>query len=279
MLHIRTMNPDDLDAAMHLKEQAGWNQIEADWRRFLEMEPAGCFAADWERRLVGTTVTCFFGPVAWIAMVLVDPEFRGRGIGKALMSHALNFLDASGVSTVRLDATPFGEPLYKKLGFEVEYGLARFEGTPQVTTASHGKADHVSSADYPLVFRMDQLITGTDRRKFLTRLFAEQPEQIRVVRFSESIAGFLASRPGTRARQIGPCLGGHGIGGILLADALSRFAGTVVYVDIPVQNLAASNMVERSGLTIQRRLIRMRRGPPVAEQTDHIWASSGPELG
>ena len=279
MLHIRTMTPDDLDSAMHLKDQAGWNQTEADWRRFLEMEPMGCFAADWDDRLVGTTVTCIFGPVAWIAMVLVDPEFRGRGIGKALMTYALDFLDAYGVSTVRLDATPLGEPLYKKLGFETEYGLARFEGTPQLTTPSHGKIDHAHSRDYPLLFQIDQKVTGSDRKKFLARFFEEQSEQIRVVRSSETIAGFLTCRPGTRAKQIGPCLGGQGIGGILLADAMSRFSQTPICVDIPVQNAAASNMAERSGLIIQRHLIRMRRGPLVAEQTDHIWASSGPELG
>jgi ribosomal protein S18 acetylase RimI-like enzyme len=273
------MTLNDLDPAMRLKDQAGWNQTEADWRRFLEMEPTGCFAADWDGRFVGTTVTCVFGPVAWIAMVLVAPEFRGRGIGKALMTHALDFLNASGVSIVRLDATPLGEPLYKKLGFEVEYGLARFEGTPQVTTPSRGKIDHAHSQDYPLLFQIDQLVTGADRKKFLARLFAEHSEYIRVVRSPETIAGFLASRPGTLAWQIGPCLGGRGIGSVLLADALSRFVGTQVYADVPVQNAAASNLAERSGLTIQRRLIRMRRGPPVAEQTDHIWASSGPELG
>jgi len=279
MLHIRAMTLDDLDLAMLLKEQAGWNQTEADWRRFLEMEPTGCFVADWDGRLVGTTVTCIFGHVAWIAMVLVDPDFRARGIGKALMSHALGFLDDSWVSTVRLDATPLGEPLYKKLGFDVEYSLARFEGTPQPATPLHEKVDHIQPQDYALLFQMDQLITGADRSKFLSRLFAEQSEQIRAIRSAETIAGFLACRPGTRAWQIGPCLGRRGIGSVLLAEALSRFVGKLVYVDIPVQNNAAANLAERSGLNVQRRLIRMRRGPPVTERTDHIWASSGPELG
>jgi ribosomal protein S18 acetylase RimI-like enzyme len=279
MLHIRTLTRDDLDLAMRLKESAAWNQTEADWRRFLEMEPTGCFVADWDGLLVGTTVTCIFGQVAWIAMVLVDPEFRGRGIGKALMSHALGFLDDSGASTVRLDATPLGEPLYKRLGFVVEYGLARFEGTPQAGAAPHGKVDHIQSQDYPLLFQMDQLVTGADRKKFLSRLFVEQSEHIRVVRSAETIAGFLACRHGTRAWQVGPCLAGRGIGSVLLADALSRFVGTLVYVDIPGQNDAAVHLAERSGLTVQRLLTRMRRGPLVAERTDHIWASSGPELG
>src|SRR5260370_13144230 len=92
------------------------------------METDGCFAAEWKAQAVGTTVTGILGTVGWIAMVLVEPDWRGRGIGKALMSHALSFLDAQGVLSVRLDATALGKPLYEKLGFVVEYELARYEG-------------------------------------------------------------------------------------------------------------------------------------------------------
>jgi hypothetical protein len=38
-------------------------------------------------------------------------------------------------------------------------------------------------------------------------------------------------------------------------------------------------MAHRMGLTVQRHLVRMCRGQPVSELTNHIWASSGPELG
>ena len=279
MLRLRIMTSDDLSAAMGLKEKAGWNQTEADWRRFLDMEPTGSFVAEWDGRPVGTTVTCILGPVAWIAMVLVDPEFRGRGFGKALMTHALDFLDGQNVPSIRLDATALGKPLYEKLGFIVEYGLTRFEGIPQAVARPPGIVNDAGPQDWPMLFQMDREITGADRTKLLSRIFAAQPETIRVVRSAESIVGFQAARPGTRAWQIGPCLGRHGVGGILLADALNRFAGTRIFVDIPVQNQAGVTLAKRSGLTVQRHLIRMCRGQPVAERTDHIWASSGPELG
>lgn len=279
MLRIRTMSEIDSALAMSLKDQAGWNQTEVDWRRFLDMEPAGCFVAEWDGRPVGTTVTCILGRVAWIAMVLVEPHFRGRGIGKALMSHALDFLESQGVPSVRLDATELGKPLYEKLGFQVEYGLARFEGVPQDVTQPPGKVDKANLQDWPGLFQLDQKVTGADRSKFLGLLFAALPETIRVVRSEGSIIGYLAARPGTRAWQIGPCLGGRGAGAILLADAGSRFGGKRVFVDIPVQNEGGVALAKRNGLTVQRHLIRMRRGQPMAEHTDHIWASSGPELG
>ena len=278
MIRIRVLTHDEVPFAMKLKDQAGWNQTEADWRRFLDMEPDGCFAAEWDGQAVGTTVTCVLGSVAWIAMVLVDPDWRGRGIGKALMSHALSFLDAQGVPSVRLDATALGKPLYEKLGFVVEYELARYEGVPQGSDQSHA-VEKAIAQDWPQLFQLDRGITRADRSKFLTRLFSERREDVRMVRSGTEVVGFLAVRPGARAWQIGPCLSTHAAGAMLLADAANRHAGGRVFIDIPVDNQGAANMAHRMGLTVQRHLVRMRRGQPVSELTNHIWASSGPELG
>jgi len=278
MIRIRTMTHDDIPWAMRLKDQAGWNQTETDWRRFLEMEPDGCFVAEWDGQAVGTTIACILGSVAWIAMVLVDQEWRGRGIGKALMSHALNFLDARKIPSVRLDATALGKPLYERLGFVVEYELARYEGVPQGGATSRA-LEIVNEQDWPQLIQLDRETTGADRSKFITRLFLEQPESVRVVRSAKLFVGFAAGRQGTRAWQIGPCLSIPDAGADLLADAVHRHAGRQVFLDIPVQNQAAVKVAQKLGLTVQRHLVRMYRGKPVHERTDHIWASSGPELG
>src|SRR5574341_918485 len=129
MLRIRAMTQADLAAGMRLKEQAGWNQIEADWRRLLVLGSEGCYVAEWDQVVVATTCTTVFEKIGWISMVLVDVAHRGRGIATQLMQHAIGHLEHEGVKTVRLDATPLGRPVYEKLGFVAEYELARWEGT------------------------------------------------------------------------------------------------------------------------------------------------------
>src|SRR5262245_43463016 len=98
------MTPADVPLGMELKRLAGWNQTEADWRRLLDLEPDGCFVAELDGTASATLATCVFGAVAWIAMVLVHPRGRGRGLAKALLAHALNYLERRAVSSVRLDA-------------------------------------------------------------------------------------------------------------------------------------------------------------------------------
>ena len=87
------MTEADIPFGMHLRAQAGWNQLEADWQRLLALAPDGCFLAEVDGQPAGTAVAVAFGPIAWISMVLVDEAQRGRGVGTAIMRHVLAHLD------------------------------------------------------------------------------------------------------------------------------------------------------------------------------------------
>jgi GNAT superfamily N-acetyltransferase len=273
------MSLADLPVGLRLKDQAGWNQMPADWQRVVEFEPEGCFLAEMDGAPVGTTVTTCFGETAWIAMVLVEESMRGQGIGTRLMEHALAHLDARGVPGIRLDATPLGRPLYEKLGFRAEYELVRWQGTSPGTGTVHQTVS-LDAAGLDRAIQLDRQVTGIDRSRLLRRLHAEQPEQFAGLFRSETLLGYHSLRKGSRATQIGPAIAAEGQWGLtLLEEALARCPAGAVFVDIPVQNEPATRWAESQGFTIQRRLTRMGRGRPVADQPAQIWASFGPEKG
>jgi len=279
MIRIREMTVADMPFGMALKEQAGWNQTAADWRRFLALEPDGCFLAEEDGEPAGTLTTCVFGSVAWIAMVLVEEKRRGRGIATALLKHAIAYLDNRGVPTIRLDATALGRPVYVKLGFADEYGLTRYGGTP-APVPELGPVRAFTPDDLKAVTWLDRQVAGVDRGKLLARLLAEAPEGARVVDSRGTLSGYCALRPGMLATQVGPCLATLPNSGLrLLADALTRCAGTPVMMDIPTANDAATLFMRGTGLEAQRSFVRMYRGIPPVDEVNGIWASSGPEKG
>lgn len=277
MIRVRGMTFADLSLGLRLRQQAGWNQTAADWARFLSLQPDGCFVAEWDGIPAGTVTTCVFGPVAWVGMMLVEASRRGHGIGRALMTKALAFLDDRGVRSVRLDATPQGEPLYRSLGFVPQFRLGRWEGELRggegVSGVEVGRVQ-----DWDSILRLDREATGTDRRKLLLELFHEYPRELRVVRSGGAVAGYLTARRGLRALYVGPCLATAEAGPLLLADAWQRHAGQEVILDIPA-NHAAATWVRQHGLREQRPLLRMCRGDLVVERLPQLWASSGPEKG
>lgn len=278
MIRIRTIQWRDVPAATKLNRQAGWNQVEDDWFRFLSIEPQGCFAADSDGELVGTAVACAFGPVGWLAMVLVASSHRGRGIGSKLTAHAVSWLTRRGVRTIRLDATPLGRPIYEKLNFVPQYEVVRFEGT-LAPRKPEGVVRPASPDDLRGLIDLDTHVTRTERSKWLMALFSAWPEAVRVVSSGNEILGFVAARRGARAIQIGPCVATRGTGAILFGDLSQRYAGYPICVDVPLANSAAAHQAAQMGLDVQRHLIRMCRGDRVREKMDQLWASSGPEMG
>jgi len=282
MIRIRQMTQRDLPLGMRLKEQAGWNQTLSDWQRIVDLEPDGCFVAEYDGLAVGTASACVFDSVAWIAMVLVDEPFRRRGIGSRLMEHTLRYLDARQVATVRLDATPLGRRVYEKLGFLAEYDLTRWEGAapPAASAAADGlTVEQLPPERLGAFCALDRLVTGTDRRRLLERLIDEDPTRFRQLRRGDMVLGYWASRPGSKAIQLGPVLAcsAESVGPLVRA-ALFAFAGQNVFIDVPVHNHGAAEQTAK-WLRPQRTLTRMYRGQPVAERSELLCASFGPEKG
>ena len=279
MIHIRTMTAEDVPLGMRLKAQARFNQTEADWRRFLDLGPDGCFVAELDGEPVGTVTNCLFGSVGWIAMLLVDERVRGRGIGTRLLEHALAYLDARGARCARLDATPRGRPIYEKLGFVAEYELARWEGAASGGGSAEGVRP-VTPDRLGAVVELDRQAHGTDRRRLIERLYQERREAMCLFQADDKIAGYLTSRAGSNAAQIGPGAALSDAAGRALGDAaIERCVGHAVFVDVPVDNAPATRWAESKGLAVQRHFTRMRRGEPVVDRPSQIWASSGPEKG
>src|SRR6266581_4104988 len=129
------MTSDDIAAGLRLCRASGWNQLESDWRCFLELNPEGCRVVESDsaesdnaefgrvesdRRVAGTVATLRYEEkFSWVSMLLVDPEMRHRGIGSLLLGEALRLLE--DMETIRLDATPAGKLVYDKFGFVDEY--------------------------------------------------------------------------------------------------------------------------------------------------------------
>lgn len=70
------------------------------------------------------TIGCYPTPTggkAWIEDVVVDPAFRGQGIGKALVEHAICFAASAGADVLMLTSNPSriaANKLYQALHFE-----------------------------------------------------------------------------------------------------------------------------------------------------------------
>jgi GNAT superfamily N-acetyltransferase len=269
---------EDVGFGETLVIQSNWNQTPSDWLRFLELQPNGCFIATLSGQLAGTATTCVFDRVGWIAMVLVDARFRRQGVGRALLMHALSFLDNQGTESIRLDATSLGEPLYRSLGFAPQFKLARFSGSA-ARHFGHPRNIRAQAHDLQELLALDQQVVGYNRSSLLKELCKHGSNSLATYGTDLAIGGFVITRPGRLASQIGPCIANSAeVGETLIEQAISGCVDEV-FIDIPLDNRAAVNKAASLELTPTREFLRMCRGRPVEERIDKLWCSSGPEMG
>lgn len=233
---------------MALSTVVGWNQVEADWRRLLELEPAGCFGIEADGRVAASATVVTYGrELAWIGMVLTLPEYRGRGFATQLMQRCLDYCDAGRVRTVKLDATDLGRPVYEKLGFVEEYVVERWKGTLE------GGQRRAFEHDYEL----DHLAFGADRRALLERVGFSRPGRV------AAFAGPVVCRTAEQARERIEHGGAAGL----------------TFWDLPLINPEAVRLAGEMGFAPARRLWRMRRGPAIEERPEFAYAMAGFEYG
>ena len=272
---IRLLFESDIPSAMALKEAAGWNQTAADWRRLLSLEPNGCFAAVKDGRLVGTTTTTIYDELAWIGMVLVEPQHRRHGIAAQLMSVALEYLEGK-VETIKLDATALGQPVYERFGFEVESDVERWTGR---STGRETQSETL--IDREALLNLDRLAFNADRSKLIDKLIDDAVVPPVLIGTSYGVlSGYALARSGTRKIYVGPVVvKDRQVIETLLDRMLGQLPGRDVYIDINKECIVDASVMSDRGFVKERDLLRMVRGGPSQKTSFLVVAIAGPEVG
>jgi GNAT superfamily N-acetyltransferase len=230
-----------------------------DLAHYLRQQPDGWFLALLDGAAVGMGGAITYGTFARIGLMAVHPDFQRQGIGLALMQHLLNWIAAHGATTILLDATPAGAPLYAQLGFVTDdhacaYGQSR-PILPTEMPASGGTL--LQPSDFSEVVAFDAERFGASRSGILAMYQGEFPGRAFVARDREGkVAGYLIAQK----QRIGPWLADTPEAAeALLCQALSLFSGSASVL-VPEHNLAARALLERFGFTPGRRWQSMRRG-------------------
>jgi GNAT superfamily N-acetyltransferase len=255
---IRLLSVDDLEAALDLSATAGWNQRLDDWRMLLRLAPSAAFAALVDRRLVGTAIGIDYGGFAWIAMMLVDPSHRGRGIGRRLLEAAMGAVPSD--RPIRLDATPMGRPLYQQYGFEDEARLTRHVIPRARPRDASARLRRLTIADLKNLAGRDSHVFGGNRQTVLEWALDGAPQYGLVVESEAGPAHYCLGRAGRLFDQIGPVVAGDEEIAQTLVDAALGAAGVrPVAVDAFDAHSMFTTSLAALGFEPQRPLFRMCR--------------------
>jgi GNAT superfamily N-acetyltransferase len=280
---IRPMRPDDLEQASGLALAEGWNQTMNDWRILFNSPDNVCIIAEKDNRVAGTaTALNHDNKVAWIGMVLVDKLLRGQGAGKMLLEEIINRV--KHVEAVKLDATPAGEPLYRKLGFIEEYKIHRMTCSDLNYSSdrqSREEIQNISQQNISDILKLDRIIFGVDRGNLLRHLLKENPAGAFFINRDNHPDGYIFGRIGSRFNYIGPlCALTQDSARHLISEVIESLKGQDIALDIPDDKADLINWLETIGFVKQRHFVRMYLGVnPYPGRVSDQYLISGPEFG
>jgi GNAT superfamily N-acetyltransferase len=272
------MTGDDVPAGLRLCRASGWNQTEEDWRALLAGHPGGFVAAESEGRVVGTGGSVRYAPaLAWVCMILVEPESRGRGIGTRVMDEVLARLAGAGV--IGLDATPGGRPVYRKLGFRDGREIVRFARTAPDAPPRAAGVRPLRPSDLSAVLARDREAFGADRGDVLRWAAARAPEYAWLT--ESDAGGHCFGRPGHHADQLGPVVARDAeTARRLVLACLAGRPGRPFFLDAPRDPRPWGDALSALGFAPQRSFTRMYRGDGAEPgRPSEVFAVMGPEFG
>ena len=279
---LRGMAPADIAAGLELCRAARWNQTGRDWELFLRLSPGGCRVAVKDERIIGTVATARYeGRFSWIGLMLVAPAERGQGIGGRLMVEALEVL--RDMPSIRLDATPAGHAVYRKLGFVDEYLLSRMETAPSMPSPAPRPelARPMTKEDIPAVATFDIEVFGADRRLTLDWMYEGAPEYAWVIEERGQIVGYAFGRRGFNFEHLGPVVAhDRQTAQRLVSACLSRRSDKAFIIDASHHDAGWRGWLESIGFREQRPFTRMfYRDNPYPGLPPKQFGILGPEFG
>ena len=127
IVEIKTYSAEYHEAMQRFLDQLTTNPMtltEEMFRQLLASENNHQFFLMKDEQIAGMlTVGIYYSPTggkAWIEDVVVDETFRGQGLSKLLVAHAIEFTQSQGIPSLMLTSNPkriAANKLYQAMGF------------------------------------------------------------------------------------------------------------------------------------------------------------------
>ena len=128
IIEIKTYSPEYHEAMQRFLNQLTTSPMvltESMFHQLLDSENSHLFFIIKDEQIAGMlTVGIYYSPTggkAWIEDVVVDETFRGQGLSKVLVAHAIEFVKSQQIPLLMLTSNPkriAANKLYQAMGFE-----------------------------------------------------------------------------------------------------------------------------------------------------------------
>ncbi|SEI59776.1 Acetyltransferase (GNAT) domain-containing protein [Bacillus thuringiensis] len=234
-IRVERLRKEQIGDIVALSSYIGWDynieEIEAVFN-------SGIVYGVWNERkeLIASAAIILYGEaLASIGMVIVHPDYKGRGIGKMTTNSCMNSVSAQ--TPCMLIATDEGEFLYEKLGFRaVSYVSKYICNSYNVNDYCIENEDYIMNyqeCDLEELIKLDEYAFGTNRKEFLTKRIMQSEQCIVVKDEEQSVLGYGLSIQTPENKIIGPVVAKNNAMAMRIVHDLARGHNGKLRMDVP----------------------------------------------
>ena len=275
----RTMTRAEVALAVGWAAAEGWNPGLHDAESFHAADPQGFFVGLLEGEPVASLSVVRYGSTfAFLGLYIVQPAFRGRGLGWSLWQHGM--ASATG-RQVGLDGVVAQQDNYRKSGFALAWRNVRYQGTGGAPAAVDPRLVRLEALPFRAVQAYDQPFFPAERRAFLAAWLAQGDAAALGWVDAGTLRGYGVIRRCRSGWKIGPLFADNEAIAEALFAALRSHAGPgePVFLDIPEPNAAAVALTRRHGMRMVFETARMYTGVAPTVPMDRMYGITTFELG
>jgi hypothetical protein len=267
-MHFETITYNDLDEIRNLQPE-GWSDIIPDFEYYIKATFCNPIKTKVKNKIVGIGASIVFNNTSWLVQIIVDCNFRRRGIGYQIVKQLLESLEKDSIETCSLVATELGQPIYTKHGFRVvsEYYFMQRKN-PWKDKPVSKKVVSFQEKHRSQIYELDRRISGENREKLMTVYLGNS-----IVYFDkDEVLGYYI--PSLRE---GPIFADTENAGLELMKI--KYA-TVDKAVLPPDNFAGIEFLKQNGFVeTDTKATRMILGKDINWKPEKIYSRIGGNLG
>lgn len=272
---VRRMNRDEVDLAIDWAALEGWNPGLNDAESFYRADPNGFFMAEVNGEPAGSiSAVAYDETFGFMGFYIVRPELRHLGIGMALWHAAMAYM---GERVIGGDGVVNMLDKYAQSGFRIAHRNARYEGIGRTSSV---RLTDLTDVPFAELAAYDRHFFPAPRHAFLKSWISQAGNRGRAVMAGSQLAGYGVIRPCRRGFKIAPLFADTpDIAEELFVSLASLAKDAPLFLDIPVCNESARQLVERHAMTMVFETARIYRGAPPVLPLEQIFGITSFELG
>ncbi|MED0962558.1 GNAT family N-acetyltransferase [Bacillus paramycoides] len=234
-IRVERLRREKIEDIAALSSYIGWDYNREEIETILNTGIVYGVVNEKEELIASAAIILYGETLASIGMVIVHPDYKGRGIGKAITDLCVK--SVSTQTPIVLIATDEGEPLYEKLGFRtVSYVSKYICNSYNKNYKCVGNEEYIvnyEECDLEEIIQIDEDAFGTNREEFLKCRIIQSEQCIVIKDIQQNVLGYGMSIQTPENKIMGPVVAKNDAMAMRIVHYLAREHNGKLRIDVP----------------------------------------------